>query len=324
MLFSKFKSVPVLCYHKISETSDINTATFRRHLEHIAENGYKTVSAAELYAHMTGKREVDNKSIMLTFDDCHLDNWVNVIPMLEEFGMKGVFFCITGFLHDTPNRPQGENRRDVTLLNTHDSYSNAIKNGDCSQFMSKTEVYDTVYKFGHEVFSHSHSHKVIFRSQRLRGVHPEKTHWGLNWLYREVTDGTKVYERGSSLAYNGYLPDGNGGLVIRGMDERAKFCRNELQKSKQTLEALLNKPCDFFCWPFGEYDRLSMSILEETGYKASFTLERGPNSPGCSPLFINRLEVSGKKPMCWVSKKLKLYSNIVTAGFCRKKFHSKI
>lgn len=319
---SKFKSIPVLCYHKISDKSDINTSLFRSQLQLLADKGYTTITVKQLFNFMRGEENVPEKSVVLTFDDCHFDNWVNAIPILKEFNFKGVFFCITSFLHDTPKRQQGENRPDVEILNVYDSYVQAVKHGDYSQFMSKEEVYETVHTFGHEVYSHSASHSLAFCNTKQTATYPTKKHWSLHSLYDEVCEGTKLYELGSTLAYNGYFPK-DGKLVLRSIEERAKYCREEMTKSKRELEYLLSQPCNFFCWPFGDFDRLSMQIAAEVGYLGTFTLERGPNAVNGNTHRINRIVMSGKTPLKKVEQRLRKYSNSITATIFSRKFKPK-
>ncbi|MGE4498465.1 MAG: hypothetical protein AB7E48_11360, partial [Deferribacterales bacterium] len=138
-----------------------------------------------------------------------------------------------------------------------------------------------------------------------------------------LKEGDKVYDVGSALAYNGYtLRDGVP--VLRGMDERAKLCRIELEESKKELEYLLARPCGFFSWPCGQYDRLSVSILEETGYKGAFTFDRGANARNTDVRYIKRIRVRGERPLSWLRKRLGIYSNSITASLFGRKFRLKI
>jgi hypothetical protein len=46
---------------------------------------------------MSGKKPLSGRSVMLTFDDGYLDNWVFVYPILKKYGMKGTIFVTTDF-----------------------------------------------------------------------------------------------------------------------------------------------------------------------------------------------------------------------------------
>jgi peptidoglycan/xylan/chitin deacetylase (PgdA/CDA1 family) len=51
--------------------------------------------------------------------------------------------------------------------------------------------------------------------------------------------------------------------------------RDELVISKAILEERLGKPVDFFCFPYGAYDRESSLALHDAGYKAAVTCRDG-------------------------------------------------
>lgn len=319
-MFSAFKSVPVLSYTSISDKSDITKEDFRRQMRVLARGGYTPVSAVRLHEFMLGDGDLPRRPVVISFDGCLFDNWVNAMPVLDEFGFKAVFFCITGFLHDTPRRPQHENQ---TLPDRDQAFEQALCNKDFSGFMSRQEVYETVHGLGHEVYSGSVTHPMIFSSASPKGIFPDKQHWCFHSICGRLHKGDKVYDIGSALAYNGYVIK-DGSPVLRGMDERAKLCRFELEESKKELEYLLARPCGFFSWPCGQYDKLSLSILEETGYKGAFTFDRGSNARNTDVRYIKRIKVKGRRPLIWLRKKLGIYSNSITASLFGRKFKLKI
>lgn len=56
-------------------------------MQWLAESGWKTVTAAEMEFFYRGGR-LPPKSVMLTFDDGYLDNWLQVFPVLQEFNLR--------------------------------------------------------------------------------------------------------------------------------------------------------------------------------------------------------------------------------------------
>ncbi|WP_164885325.1 polysaccharide deacetylase family protein [Geovibrio thiophilus] len=286
----------------------------------LAQGGYTPISADRLHEFMQGDGEVPGKPVVITFDCCLFDNWINAMPVLDEFGFKAVFFCITGFLHDTPKRTQ---KADSELLGRDQAFEQALCDKNFSGFMSRQEVYETVHSFGHEVYSASATYPMIFKSSAPKGTYPDKKHWCFHSICRRLKEGDKVYDVGSALAYNGYVVKDDK-PVLRGMDERAKQCRFEMEESKKELEYLLARPCGFFSWPCGQYDRLSVSILEETGYKGAFTFDRGANARNTDVRYIKRIRVKGKRPLLWLRKRLGIYSNSIMANLFGRKFRLKI
>jgi len=318
-----FKSVPVLCYHKVSYVGGITPEQFVEHLEFLAHNNYTSITANELYDFMVYNKKIPKKSVVITFDDCSLDNWVYAIPLLNKYGFKAIFFAITDFIGKGSKRSQYPDKDLPNIEDATTSFVKALRDSDNSQFMNEEELYSTVYDYGHEVYSHSARHQMCFKSLKLKGVYPKKWHWGIFGIYDEVKEGSKYYDRGSAYAYDGYWPVIQNGELIyrkRETEERYKFCLEDFTRSKKYLENLLDKPLVFFCWPWGHYDKLSMKALQEAGYKGSFTLERFPNSYGTNPFYINRIAVGNKKDIKWLENRLKMYSNRITATIFFKKF----
>jgi peptidoglycan/xylan/chitin deacetylase (PgdA/CDA1 family) len=47
----------------------------------------------------------------------------------------------------------------------------------------------------------------------------------------------------------------------------------EIAESRSTLESLINKPVDYFCFPSGDYNSTTLGILNKMGYKAAFAVQ---------------------------------------------------
>ncbi|MEI6266393.1 MAG: polysaccharide deacetylase family protein [bacterium] len=94
------KLVPILMYHHIREYTGDNKieaglstspALFSEQLDWLKEKGFHTITFSDLF---TGK--VEDKSIILTFDDGYRDNYEVAYKKLKENGQKGDFFVFTG------------------------------------------------------------------------------------------------------------------------------------------------------------------------------------------------------------------------------------
>ncbi|EHS3676245.1 polysaccharide deacetylase family protein, partial [Escherichia coli] len=104
------RHLPVLMYHHISNNPGLVTLslrTFREQMQWLAENGWKTVSAAEMEFFYCGGK-LPRKSVMLTFDDGYLDNWFYAFPVLQAFGLRAHIFLVTGLIGDGPARQHEE------------------------------------------------------------------------------------------------------------------------------------------------------------------------------------------------------------------------
>lgn len=92
-------TLPVLMYHQIwpdgtYKASDfvVTKSVFRRQMQYLAENGFTTPSVAQLLARnapATGK-----KRVLITFDDGYRNNAEHALPVLKEFGFRGVISLV--------------------------------------------------------------------------------------------------------------------------------------------------------------------------------------------------------------------------------------
>lgn len=100
-----FERVPILMYHYTSDPPanadkyrldlSVTPANLREQLEWLHENGYTTISLYQLASALANVATLPEKSVILTFDDGHRDNYENAFPLLQEFGMTATFFIIT-------------------------------------------------------------------------------------------------------------------------------------------------------------------------------------------------------------------------------------
>ena len=99
-------NVPVLMYHvtpaggMIAATPDV----FEDQIARLARAGYQSLSADQFAACLAGA-PVPERSVLITFDDGYLNNWVHAHPVLARHGMRAVLFIITGWIGDGPVRP---------------------------------------------------------------------------------------------------------------------------------------------------------------------------------------------------------------------------
>ncbi|MEP7279610.1 MAG: polysaccharide deacetylase family protein [Bacteroidota bacterium] len=131
--------VPILCYHQIRNwrPSDSKQAkdyivpetAFAAQIKMLADSGYHSISANQLYNYLTRGTSLPSNPIMLTFDDTDLAQYTIAKPAMEKYGFKGMFFIMTVSL----GRPN---------------------------YMSRAQVKE-LSDAGHEIGSHTWDHKNI-------------------------------------------------------------------------------------------------------------------------------------------------------------------
>jgi len=96
----------ILLYHHILPAADNNTYSnngwvvtrelFESQMEYLYKNQYHTVTSDELRSFLYEKKALPPKSVMITFDDGYLSNYLFAYPVLKQYGFKAILFAITG------------------------------------------------------------------------------------------------------------------------------------------------------------------------------------------------------------------------------------
>ena len=73
---------------------------FEKQLDFLLEQGYHTVTPADVEAFFCEGKALPEKAVLLTFDDGYLSNAVYAYPRLKERGMCATVFLVTGHLGD--------------------------------------------------------------------------------------------------------------------------------------------------------------------------------------------------------------------------------
>lgn len=88
-------NVPVLMYHAVSdemwgiEELFVSPSDMEEQLAYIVDNGYDAIWFEDL-SHL----EDYDKPVILTFDDGYEDNYTNLFPLLQKYGVKATIFVI--------------------------------------------------------------------------------------------------------------------------------------------------------------------------------------------------------------------------------------
>lgn len=101
--------IPVLMFHKVPD-GRINTPHrifvtkehFTRHLKLIRLRGLTPITFTDYADFAEGKRDAHEfpaKPIVLTFDDGYEDNYKNLLPLMQQYGYRGVLFLLGDFTH---------------------------------------------------------------------------------------------------------------------------------------------------------------------------------------------------------------------------------
>lgn len=97
------QQIAVLSYHNIipdglsDEMKNEYTLTvseFNKQMEYLYKNGYRTISAEEMYKWKNKEIDLPHKSVLITFDDGYCSFKYIVEPILEKYNFKAICFII--------------------------------------------------------------------------------------------------------------------------------------------------------------------------------------------------------------------------------------
>jgi peptidoglycan/xylan/chitin deacetylase (PgdA/CDA1 family) len=164
------KALPILMYHHISAAPGLVTiapATFRAHIQALAQAGWRSAGLAEVERFLRGEA-LPAKTCIITFDDGYLDNFIEAHPVLAEFGMTAVLYIVTGWLGDGPVRREAD-------LPDHRECMRRVRAGEPDSVMLRWSEVEAMRAAGtFEFHSHTHTHtrwdKTIVEISARRGA----------------------------------------------------------------------------------------------------------------------------------------------------------
>jgi len=98
--------VPILMYHEVAGPGDtasplaVTPRAWSEQLAYLYDEGYRTITAAELSAVLSGHDQLPDRTIVLTFDDGYEDFHSRAMPWLDRYGFTATLFVTTGWIRD--------------------------------------------------------------------------------------------------------------------------------------------------------------------------------------------------------------------------------
>ncbi len=99
---------PILMYHYISDPPpdadavrrdlSVGPDMFRQQVAAVKEQGFTSITIAQLYDGLVNGADLPTRPIVFTFDDGYADAYQFATPILAEQGMTGTFFVISGMV----------------------------------------------------------------------------------------------------------------------------------------------------------------------------------------------------------------------------------
>ena len=204
-------------YHYVNEYAGaitLSRARFEEHCRVLAENGWRGVGLDEAEAFLVNGEPLPEKSVLFTFDDGFLDNYLYAMPLLHKYGHKGVMFAVSGRLEEggAPRVPLSDvmggtvpDMQEVLYPVGQDGAGNRIRK---DVFCNHAEARAMEESGVMAVASHTRGHYGVYTGPEFtKFLRPGKQ---LRTFYRTeepVIWGLPAFKVKYGLVFRGFIPD---------------------------------------------------------------------------------------------------------------------
>ncbi|MDA8087013.1 MAG: polysaccharide deacetylase family protein [Nitrospiraceae bacterium] len=218
--------VPVIMYHSVGRCIPdwrwsfltVPLRVFEDQMEWLYRAGYRTANLEELYGHVSGRRLLPEKSVVLTFDDGYLDNWTHACPVMSRYGFSATVFVTPEFV----------DKRDIVRPPIGKTTGGAAP--EVRGFMSWRELKEASDSGVLSVQSHLMTHTWYPAGPEILDFHhPGDDYYWLGWnedpankpyylgnpAAESVGFGTPVYVHRKSMEANRYFIRNGEGAFLR-------------------------------------------------------------------------------------------------------------
>lgn len=214
--------IPVLLHHHVNNNGGredgISPDLFEEQVRFLVSEGYQTIFLGELIHYIKEGEELPTKTVVLTFDDGNLDNWVYAYPILRKYELKATLFVITGRIGEkVPNyRPNLEDlwngkasEEDLPFIDTDRNINlRYAREGTARNDYMTWEELRLMEESGIiDVQSHTHFHSLCFISNEIIDFNQnQRRHLGLA-TNGDLRYGIPIYPMRSSVDALKYYDD---------------------------------------------------------------------------------------------------------------------
>jgi peptidoglycan/xylan/chitin deacetylase (PgdA/CDA1 family) len=257
----------VLMFHRVSPEMQIRQPNaystfgtlisqeyFEVVLSLLTDNGFQFVTVSEIT-----QRSDTEKLVALTFDDGYADNFEFALPLLQKFKATATFFPVVNPCKNNSVLPL-------------DIYYQCVDEMNLPQNERAEYIIGTTKK-------------------NFYWAEPEKQMEILNSLFNNQPQKNRVSymnaDQLKQLSDSGFEIGSHGmthSLLIADYINEEKAL-NELQKSKQWLEAVTGKPVTAYCFPAGRYNARMIELAKRVGYTSTCLVVRNENEKEVLPSY---------------------------------------
>jgi len=238
-------------YHYISSWPNpiaVDPDVFESHLEGLTKAGYRGISLVEAQTFLRDGRALPDKSVLITFDDGFLDNYIYAWPLLVKHGHKGTVFAVTNkVVEEGLPRPTLSDvwsgfvgMEELPQVNTPYNKTREGLRVRTDLFFSWQEARLMEDSGILSVAAHTHTHRSVFTSPKFDKIFlPGNRRRTFDRIEQDVIFGLPNFERGPAMAHRAFLPSEEIYALIRTLVPQDRLeARDFLSNSGNELAVL--------------------------------------------------------------------------------------
>ncbi len=263
-----------LSHSRYPKIKGLEILLFRKQLEYFKEH-FNVIHMEQVIDAVQGRQALPDNSLLLTFDDGYVDNYVYALPLLEEYGFQGSFF-IPGKTFST------HQLLDVNKI--HYILAAADKKDLVIDLKKRMDYYrgmeydyaDTEELWNQYAIDERFDGKdIIFVKRMLQTVLPEKVRGliasDLFEKYVGISEETLAYElymtpeqirtmkrHGMYIGVHGYDHYWLGNLPKADME-------NDITKALEVMDEFIDRKSWVMNYPYGSYNTDVINFIKENG-----------------------------------------------------------
>ncbi|MCX6216757.1 polysaccharide deacetylase family protein [Spirosoma sp.] len=319
----------ILMYHRVDTLPcdpwqlAVSAENFEQQLAEICQY-WRPISLPELRRDIAA-RSVKDRSVVLTFDDGYIDNFVQAKPLLEKYKVPATFFIATR--HCESQAPFWWDELQTILVDAPKlpdllqiPIGNELLTADLSSETVLTPLLREKQKTWAACVNTPTERCSIYEKiwQRLKTMSAEEQQvqmarlreWAVLPNEIPATLRCMTPDHLHALASNSLFTIGSHTMNHPALGERpAREQATEISGGNQYLHQQMGSPVKVFAYPYGNYNETSVTLVREEGLSTAVTTEEGAVTSQTNPLRLNRFQVCnwdkptfGKKLDAWYSR----------------------
>ena len=261
----------ILLYHRVIDVKydpygiTVSPKHFRIHVRYLKKN-YNIISLDKLVSYLKQGR-VPKESVVLTFDDGYVDNYLCARPILEELQSPAAFFIATSNINT--NKAFWWDRL-ARVFHPEQKLPLRIPLFNCtlSSPRKRNDAFWGIYKVLKSSSPQIIDKIVTYLEQWAKlGEIKDSSYRVMNEKdIRELAD-NGLFQIGVHTQHHSNLSS-----------QTALLQRQEIRHSKQILENITNKPMKYFSYPYGSKDNYTVQtvrIVKKSGFEAACSAYAG-------------------------------------------------